>query len=47
MKQPPDYTFVKAGMINFTRYLANYFGKHASQYVTGTSLMVDGGFTTL
>ena len=27
MKQPPDYTFVKAGMINFTRYLANYFGK--------------------
>ena len=96
MKQPPDYTFVKAGMINFTRYLANYFGKQgvrancicpggyandqpgpfvdsycrrvpmgrmlenedikgavvflasdASQYVTGTSLMVDGGFTTL
>ncbi len=28
MRQPPDYTFVKAGMINFTRYLANYFGKH-------------------
>ena len=27
MRQPPDYTFVKAGMINFTRYLANYFGK--------------------
>jgi len=27
MKQPPDYTFVKAGMINFTRYLANYYGK--------------------
>ena len=27
MKQPPDYTFVKAGMINFTRYLANYFGR--------------------
>ncbi len=27
MKQPPDYTFVKAGMINFTRYLANYHGK--------------------
>ena len=97
MKQPPDYTFVKAGMINFTRYLANYFGKQgvrancicpggyatgehpgpflenytkrcpvgrllenddikgavvflasdASVYVTGTSLMVDGGWTTL
>ena len=96
MKQPPDYTFVKAGMINFTRYLANYFGKQgvrancicpggygndqagpfldnytkrvpvgrmlsnddikgavvflasdASEYVTGTSLMVDGGWTTL
>jgi NAD(P)-dependent dehydrogenase (short-subunit alcohol dehydrogenase family) len=27
MKQPPDYTFVKAGMVNFTRYLANYYGK--------------------
>ena len=96
MKQPPDYTFVKAGMINFTRYLANYYGKRgvrancicpggytggqdgpfvenytkrcpvgrmlenddikgaavflasdASLYVTGTSLMVDGGWTTL
>ncbi len=96
MKQPPDYTFVKAGMINFTRYLANYFGRQgvrancicpggyaddqpepfvdqytkrvpvgrmlenddikgavvflasdASEYVTGTSLMVDGGFTSL
>ena len=96
MKQPPDYTFVKAGMINFTRYLANYYGKQgvrancicpggyyagqegpfveaytkrvpvgrmlenedikgavvflasdASAYVTGTSLMVDGGWTTL
>jgi len=96
MKQPPDYTFVKAGMINFTRYLANYFGKQgvranalcpggyyndqpqpflvaytrrcplgrmlghedikgsvvflasdASEYVTGTCLMVDGGWTSL
>lgn len=27
MQQPPDYTFVKAGMINFTRYIANYYGK--------------------
>lgn len=27
MVQPPTYTFVKAGMINFTRYLASYYGK--------------------
>jgi len=27
MKQPPTYNFVKAGMINFTRYLACYYGK--------------------
>jgi NAD(P)-dependent dehydrogenase (short-subunit alcohol dehydrogenase family) len=27
MRQPPTYTFVKAGMINFTRYLAAYYGK--------------------
>lgn len=27
MRQPPSYTFVKAGMINFTRYLACYYGK--------------------
>jgi NAD(P)-dependent dehydrogenase (short-subunit alcohol dehydrogenase family) len=96
MRQAPDYTFVKAGMINFTRYLANYFGKQgvrancicpggydcgdpepfvnnytkrvpigrlldnedlkgavvflasdASSYVTGHTLMVDGGWTTL
>ncbi len=96
MKQPPDYTFVKAGMLNFTRYLANYFGKQgvrancicpggyyseqpgpfltnytkrcplgrmlgnedikgavvflasdASEYITGTTLMVDGGWTSL
>jgi len=96
MKQPPDYSFVKAGMINFTRYIANYFGKKgirancicpggyfnhqpesfvkayekrvpvgrmlqnedlkgavvflaskASDYVTGTTLMVDGGWTSL
>lgn len=96
MQQPPDYTFVKGGMINFTRYLANYYGKQgirancispggyadnqpepfaskyaarvpigrmmtnddikgavvflasdASEYVTGTSLMVDGGWTSL
>ena len=96
MKQAPDYTFIKGGMINFTRYLANYYGKQgvrancicpggyyndqpgpfvdnynkrvpvgrmlenddikgaavflasdASQYVTGTALMVDGGWTSL
>jgi len=28
MRQPPNYTFVKAGMINFTRYLAAYYGRH-------------------
>ena len=96
MKQPPDYTFVKGGMINFTRYLAAYYGRKgirancicpggfldnqpapflrryeqrvplgrmlnnddlkgavvflasdASRYVTGATLMVDGGWTAL
>lgn len=28
MVQPPTYNFVKAGMINFTRYLACYYGKN-------------------
>ena len=27
MRQSPSYNFVKAGMINFTRYIANYYGK--------------------
>ena len=27
MRQPPTYNFVKAGMINFTRYLACYYGR--------------------
>lgn len=27
MLQPPHYNFVKAGLINFTRYIANYYGK--------------------
>jgi NAD(P)-dependent dehydrogenase (short-subunit alcohol dehydrogenase family) len=27
MRQPPTYNFLKAGMINFTRYLACYYGK--------------------
>jgi len=99
MLQPPHYNFVKAGMINFTRHIANYYGKKgvranciapggyfgdpeegeepflsnykkrcpigrglhnedikgavvflasdASEYVTGITLMVDGGWTTL
>jgi NAD(P)-dependent dehydrogenase (short-subunit alcohol dehydrogenase family) len=96
MLQPPHYNYVKAGMINFTRYLANYYGKQgvranclspggyfdnqpeafvksyqervplgrmignedikgavvflasdASEYITGTNLMVDGGWTSL
>lgn len=94
--QPPHYNFVKAGMINFTRYMANYYGKQGvrvncvspggyfnnqpepfvrnyckrvpigrmlgsedlkgaivflasdgSEYVTGTNLVVDGGWTAL
>lgn len=96
MVQPPSYNFVKAGMINFTRYLACYYGhagirancispggyfnhqpevfveryservplkrmmghedlqgavvflaSDASGYVTGTNLLVDGGWTCL
>jgi len=27
MVQPPHYTFVKAGMINFSRFIASYYGK--------------------
>jgi NAD(P)-dependent dehydrogenase (short-subunit alcohol dehydrogenase family) len=96
MEHPPHYDFVKAGMINFTRYLATTYGKRgirancispggyfdnqpepflraytkrvpigrmlnnedikgavvflasdASEYVNGTNLMVDGGWTAL
>jgi NAD(P)-dependent dehydrogenase (short-subunit alcohol dehydrogenase family) len=96
MVQPPSYNFMKGGMINFTRYLACYYGRQgiransispggyfneqpeafveryrqrvplgrmmghedlqgavvflasdASAYVTGTNLMVDGGWTCL
>lgn len=28
MVQAPTYNFIKAGMINFTRYLACYYGRH-------------------
>lgn len=28
MVQPPTYNFVKAGMINYTRQLASYYGRH-------------------
>ena len=93
---PPHYNFIKAGMINFTRHIANFYGKQgvrancispggyfdsqeerfvqdycrrvplgrmlnnedikgavvflasdASEYVTGTNLMIDGGWTSL
>ena len=93
---PPHYNFIKAGMINFTRHIANFYGKKgvrancispggyfnnqedqfvqnycrrvplgrmlnnedikgavlflasdASEYVTGTNLIVDGGWTSL
>ncbi|MSO23587.1 MAG: SDR family oxidoreductase [Acidobacteria bacterium] len=96
MLQPPHYNFVKAGMINFTRHIANYYGKKgvranclspggyfdnqpepfvknyckrvpigrmltnedikgavvflasdASEYITGTNLMVDGGWVAV
>jgi NAD(P)-dependent dehydrogenase (short-subunit alcohol dehydrogenase family) len=28
MLHPPHYNFIKAGMINFTRHIANFYGKH-------------------
>ncbi len=28
MVQPPSYNFMKAGLINYTRYLASYYGRH-------------------
>jgi NAD(P)-dependent dehydrogenase (short-subunit alcohol dehydrogenase family) len=96
MVHPPHYNFIKAGMINFTRHIANFYGKQgirancispggyfatqqesfvqnycrrvplgrmlndqdikgavvylasdASEYVTGTNLLIDGGWTAL
>jgi NAD(P)-dependent dehydrogenase (short-subunit alcohol dehydrogenase family) len=42
MVQPASYNFVKAGMINFTRYLACYYGK---QGVRANSISPGGYFT--
>lgn len=38
----PDYFFHKGGMVNFTRYIAAYYG---SAYITGVNLLADGGYT--
>ena len=43
MKQAPDYNFVKAGMINFTRYVANYYGKQGC----GPTASVRGDTSTI
>lgn len=40
MLQPPHYNFVKAGMINFTRYLASYYGKQGVR----TNCISPGGY---
>lgn len=42
MVQPPSYPFVKGGMINFTRYVANYYGK---QGVRANCISPGGYFT--
>ena len=42
MKQPPSYCFVKAGTINFTRYIASYYGK---QGVRANCISPGGYFT--
>jgi len=40
MQQPPTYNFVKAGMINFTRYLASYYGRRGVR----ANLISPGGY---
>ena len=40
MVQPPSYNFVKAGMINYTRYLACYLGRHGVR----ANCLSPGGF---
>ena len=42
MVQPPSYNFVKAGMINFTRYVANYYGKQGVR----ANCIAPGGYYT-
>jgi NAD(P)-dependent dehydrogenase (short-subunit alcohol dehydrogenase family) len=41
LRQPPHYNFVKGGMINFTRYLANYYGR---QGIRANSISPGGYF---
>lgn len=40
MKQPPSYNFVKAGMINFTRYLASLYSRSGVR----TNCICPGGY---
>lgn len=40
MQHPPHYDFVKAGMINFTRYLATYYGRRGVR----SNCISPGGF---
>ena len=42
MLQSPSYNFVKAGMINFTRYIANYYGKQGVR----ANCIAPGGYYT-
>lgn len=42
MVQPPSYPFVKGGMINFTRYVANYYGKQGVR----ANCISPGGYST-